>query len=90
MIRNSNPDFIPMLFAGDQGDVWHRYETEVLTSDQPFQLVIEGVVGTSYRGDIAIDDISLTPGCIVDSTTTLSPTGFTVPTSLTCKVGEMA
>ena len=26
------------------------------------QIVLEGVVGGGYRGDIAIDDISMTPG----------------------------
>jgi len=28
----------------------------------PLQVVFEGVVGSSYRGDIAIDDISFTAG----------------------------
>lgn len=27
------------------------------------QVVIEGIVGNGYFGDIAIDDVSLTPGC---------------------------
>ena len=27
-----------------------------------FQVVFEGVVGSSYRSDIAIDDVSITPG----------------------------
>ena len=27
-----------------------------------FQVVFEGVVGTNYRGDIAIDDVSFTAG----------------------------
>ena len=26
--------------------------------------MIEGVVGNGYQGDIAIDDLSMTPGCI--------------------------
>ena len=35
----------------------------------PFQIVIEGVVGVSWQGDIAIDDTSLTPGpCPTPST----------------------
>lgn len=29
---------------------------------QPFQLVFEGIVGKSYLGDIAIDDVSLKTG----------------------------
>ena len=27
--------------------------------------MIEGVRGSSYTGDISIDDVSLTPGCLV-------------------------
>ena len=27
-----------------------------------FQIVIEGVVGSSYRGDIAIDDVAMAAG----------------------------
>jgi hypothetical protein len=77
------------VFSGDQGDVWRRYESISLFKPTPFQIVIEGTVGASYQGDIAIDDLSFTPGCIIDSTTTLNPTGFTVPTSITCHVGQM-
>ena len=33
------------------------------------QVIFEAVVGTSYRGDIAIDDISFTPQCLVGGTT---------------------
>ena len=28
------------------------------------QVLIEGAVGHGYTGDIAIDDLSMTPGCI--------------------------
>ncbi|CAB4029849.1 MAM and LDL-receptor class A domain-containing 2-like, partial [Paramuricea clavata] len=75
---------------GDQGDVWRRYESTSLFKPTPFQIVIEATVGASYQGDIAIDDLSFTPGCIIESSTTLVPTGFTVPTSITCQVGQMS
>ena len=32
------------------------------------QVIFEAVVGTSYQGDIAIDDISFTPQCLVGGT----------------------
>ena len=32
------------------------------------QVIFEAVVGTSYQGDIAIDDISFTETCIVGGT----------------------
>jgi len=34
-----------------------------LRATSSFQVVIEGVVGKSYRGDIAIDDVSFSDGC---------------------------
>jgi hypothetical protein len=48
--------------SGDLGQVWVTF-TVTLTSTQPFQLVIEGVRGSNYYSDIAIDDISLSAGC---------------------------
>ena len=77
------------IFIGDQGDVWRRYESSSLVRPTPFQIVIEGKVGPDYQGDIAIDDLSFTTGCIIESTTTLSPTGFTLPTANGCGVGQM-
>lgn len=29
----------------------------------PYKIIIEGVLGEGTAGDIAIDDISFTPGC---------------------------
>lgn len=36
-----------------------------ISSPSEFEIVIEGVRGSSYSGDISIDDVSLTPGCKV-------------------------
>ena len=52
-----------VTLSGNYGDAWMRRD---VTLNEPgnFQIVIEGVVGNGYQGDIAIDDISMTPGCI--------------------------
>ena len=47
--------------TGSHGNVW-RQVLLTLSSSQPFTLVFEGVRGTSYRGDIALDDITLGDG----------------------------
>ncbi|XP_078598599.1 MAM and LDL-receptor class A domain-containing protein 1-like isoform X3 [Branchiostoma floridae x Branchiostoma japonicum] len=46
----------------DYNDVWQQRET-VLTGPQPFQVIIEGLRGTGNYGDIAVDDITFSPGC---------------------------
>ena len=51
------------IFRSDQGTIWKR-ATISLSSDKPFEIVIEGFVGDGYRGDIALDDLSLTSNCI--------------------------
>ncbi|XP_038053495.1 MAM and LDL-receptor class A domain-containing protein 2-like [Patiria miniata] len=67
----------------EQGNYWQRAEI-TLTTSYNFMIVIEATIGDGLNGDIAIDDVSLTSGCIVyngqlpntpaDDTTTLSPT----------------
>eukprot|EP00117_Sycon_ciliatum_P042503 scpid2178/ scgid30914/ MAM and LDL-receptor class A domain-containing protein C10orf112 len=49
--------------SGDQGYFWHRADVTV-RSTSPYHYVLEGVVGTGSAGDIAVDDISLTRGCL--------------------------
>ena len=48
--------------SGNKGDVWLRGEV-TLSNAANFQVIIEGVRGTGYSGDISLDDISFTPGC---------------------------
>lgn len=65
----------------NRGGQWYRAVVPI-TNAQPVQLIIEGVVGSSFKGDIAIDDISLTPDCqlysgafpVTSSATTTTPT----------------
>ena len=48
--------------SGDQGKDWQRAKVSV-TSISDFQVIIEGRVGTSYRGDIAVDDVVFDKAC---------------------------
>ena len=47
--------------SGDQGNLW-RHATVSVASQNLFQIVFEGTVGKSYKGDIALDDISVQNG----------------------------
>ena len=53
-----------------------------------FKVVIEAIRGKSYQGDIAIDDISFTPGCKPDFKATLTPDRLTPAPDPNCKAGE--
>lgn len=69
------------------GDYWNRADLRLIIG-QPFQLVIEAVVGKGYAGDIAIDDTSFTPGCAlanIDLVTVTTPTP-SVTTPNPCEV----
>ncbi|CAF4981155.1 unnamed protein product, partial [Rotaria socialis] len=53
-----------------------------LLNSQPFQIVLEAVVGDGFAGDIAIDDTSFTTGCILSDV--ILPTDTTpLPTTTT-------
>lgn len=55
------------------GDYWSRTDLNLLLSE-PFQLVIEAIAGDGYGGDIAIDDTSFTPGCVLSNVDLVSVT----------------
>jgi len=56
-------------------------------SDDILQVILEGVRGSSYKGDIAVDDISFTPGCLTGGKLQpLKP--FSTPKP--CAVGQLA
>ncbi|ESO97870.1 hypothetical protein LOTGIDRAFT_152977 [Lottia gigantea] len=46
---------------GTRGQKWHQAMVDVTVSAN-FQMVIEATVGKGYRGDIAIDDVTLADG----------------------------
>ncbi|XP_025084894.1 MAM and LDL-receptor class A domain-containing protein 2-like isoform X1 [Pomacea canaliculata] len=62
--------------SGDLGPVWVR-DSRLLVSAQPFSLIVEGVIGSSYYSDLAVDDIVLSAGCRF-SQNTLPTAGYTV------------
>ena len=75
-IRTLNQGTVLLKSISDnQNQTWHRLEVN-LQSTTPYQVLIEGKVGAGYLGDIAIDDISFTPGCGASGS---SSGGFTTP-----------
>lgn len=59
---------------------WSR-EILQITSDKKFRIIIEGVKGKSYTGDMALDDITLSSGChYAAAGITLPPKQYTVTT----------
>ena len=50
-------------FLGNQGNAWRVSSATVPPSPRgTYQIVFEGIVGTGYQGDVAIDDYSITSG----------------------------
>lgn len=47
--------------SGHQGPNWEKAFVDIRPSG-PFQIVFEGIRGSGYEGDIAIDDVSITSG----------------------------
>lgn len=62
------------------GDFWDRARVPIKETD-PFQIVIEGVVGSGIFGDIGLDDLSFTSDCKRDdseiSTISTTPSSTT-------------
>ncbi|XP_043926711.1 IgGFc-binding protein-like [Protopterus annectens] len=83
---------VPVLMwsqTGNQGNKWRLVEVELQLRGS-FQIIIEGVRGSDYRSDVAVDDITFKAGCCAgctpDSTTTPKTTTSTITT--TTPVGE--
>nr|XP_054769623.1 MAM and LDL-receptor class A domain-containing protein 2-like [Lytechinus pictus] len=71
----------------DQGNIWY-YQMLEIDSDVDYQIIIEGSIGTTTDGDIALDDISLTPNCAPASESI--PAISTVPPSqIACTGGQL-
>ncbi|XP_072176476.1 MAM and LDL-receptor class A domain-containing protein 2-like [Diadema setosum] len=62
----------------DQGDYW-LYDTVDLRLSSDFQVIIEGTIGYTVKSDIALDDISFTPGCKHASSLPVIPTQPATP-----------
>ncbi|XP_041460944.1 MAM and LDL-receptor class A domain-containing protein 2-like [Lytechinus variegatus] len=64
-LRTSGPQMTvdDLIFTkyGTQGNQWKKAEKEI-TSDDPWMIIYEGIIGESEYGDIAVDDIALYDG----------------------------
>ena len=47
---------------GTQGNSWKQGQVQIPAQSSQYQVVFEGLVGSSYRGDIGVDDIKLLQG----------------------------
>lgn len=47
---------------GNQGNKWLLAQTTIQSTNSNYSINFEGIIGNGYRGDIAIDDVSVTPG----------------------------
>ncbi|XP_019621994.1 PREDICTED: MAM and LDL-receptor class A domain-containing protein 1-like [Branchiostoma belcheri] len=50
-----------------QGNKWNKDQVTI-SSTEPFQVYFEGIVRAADTGSIAIDDVTLTPGCLIEIT----------------------
>lgn len=70
--------------TGDQGNYWQMGEVP-LSDIWDFQVIFEGKVGRIPKGDICLDDITFSPGCLLvsspgESKNTLPPpAGINLP-----------
>ena len=80
------------ICLGPRGNVWIRHDLK-LDFTEPFQVLIEGVIGASYMSDIALDDTVFTPECEYYSsfelpttiiTTTTTPKPCPIPEQVHC------
>ena len=48
--------------TNDNGKVWRNATAQIPDVKQSFEIIIQGIVGKSHKGDIAVDDIVITEG----------------------------
>ncbi|XP_028288906.1 MAM and LDL-receptor class A domain-containing protein 1 isoform X2 [Parambassis ranga] len=79
--------------TGDQGNYWQMREI-LLSCSQDFRVMFEGKVGRSPKGDICLDDITFSPGCLLassdksENSTPPPPEGSCSPGFLPCENGR--
>ncbi|CAG9854433.1 unnamed protein product [Phyllotreta striolata] len=76
--------------SGNQGDKWYRSYHHLGVMKDEFQIIIEGVRGSNYISDIAIDDVKVILNCTDEGeTTTVTMESATynevIPTVDTCE-----
>ncbi|XP_074478784.1 MAM and LDL-receptor class A domain-containing protein 1 isoform X2 [Sebastes fasciatus] len=79
--------------TGDHGNYWQMREIP-LSHNGDFQVMFEGKVGRSGKGDICLDDIIFSPGCLLASSSRVEditpppPAGSCPPGFLPCENGR--
>ena len=58
---STSPVKIWSLF-GEQENAWKIANVRIKSKGKPFQIQFEGVIGSSYKSDIAIDDVAVNSG----------------------------
>lgn len=67
VFRNSKGSLHLLLnVTGDQGNYWQMKEIP-LSDTGDFEVMFEGKVGRNPKGDICLDDITFSPGCLLAS-----------------------
>ena len=64
---------------------WQRAQVELSSEDSPTRLVWQASVGQSHLGNIGIDDVTFTPGCRFETSTSTSSTTSSTTTSTSTK-----
>lgn len=77
----SNQTKVLLNLTVEQGNFWHRKEVS-LSSDEDFQLKLEGRVGKGHDGDIALDDIVLTKSCLPSHHSSKEELAVPLPTGM--------
>ncbi|XP_042314483.1 IgGFc-binding protein-like [Sceloporus undulatus] len=57
------------LTAGSKGGTWLQAELDLHISGR-FQIILEGVTSAGHHANLAVDDVSLNPGCCLGETPT--------------------
>ncbi|XP_062336134.1 MAM and LDL-receptor class A domain-containing protein 1 [Osmerus eperlanus] len=86
----SSPPLLLLNLTGDQGNYWQRREI-ALASHVDFRVMFEGTVGHTAKGDVCLDDITFSSGCLLSSSSPgepPSPPGPCLPGLLQCKNGR--
>jgi hypothetical protein len=75
--------------SGNKGDMWKLGRLPIY-SDERYSILAEGIVGTSYDGDIAVDDISFTNTYCSYNPSDGLPTGITLRPTTTLSTNYIA
>ncbi|XP_023029949.2 uncharacterized protein [Leptinotarsa decemlineata] len=89
-----DPNLAVFSKSGNQGDKWYRGYQHLGPIDDDFQIIFEGVRGSGYVSDIAIDDVKVIMNCTMDDVFTTQseiPNTEIIPTVDSCedRCGQM-